>query len=243
MKKRPIIGISTTMLSEKHGEWLGYERIYANRDYINSVLKAGGNPILIPMTNDKELILEQVDMVDGLILTGGEDIFPYNYGQEPHKKLGEVLIERDEFDYTLFSSAKKRKIPILGICRGMQIINTFEGGTLYQDLSIIDREIMQHNQKGSPYQKIQKVHIEKNSKLYSIYKDSIMVNSFHHQAIDKLAENYKVIAKTSDNIIEGIEHIDSKTFILGVQWHPEILHSVCNDAQNLFNLFINHIKK
>lgn len=136
--KKPVIGISTNIIIDSGGMFPGYHRSYVNRDYIRSVLAAGGVPVMLPMTDDKEAVKQALSLCQGLILSGGQDVYPLYYGQEPHRALGEVCPERDDFDYELYRLAREMDIPVLGICRGAQIIATAEGGSLYQDLCLID---------------------------------------------------------------------------------------------------------
>ncbi len=241
MKKKPIIGITTSLIIDKGKTFAGYKRVYVNKDYIDSIIQAGGIPLMIPFNENKDIIISQAQLIDGLLITGGHDVFPYNYGQEPHPKLGECFPERDEYEYLLLEEAKKRNIPVLGICRGHQIINTFEGGDLYQDMSLIEGEVLRHWQVDNPTQKTHKIKIEKDSMLSTICPEEIMVNSFHHQAIKNVAEGYKVIARASDGVVEAIEN-EKYRFLLGIQWHPEMLHAVCDDAKELFKQFVDECK-
>ena len=216
-----------------------------NKDYVDAVIKNGGIPLIIPMTVDKVTIIEQISMVDGLILSGGHDVFPHNYGEEPKQNLGEVLPIRDKYDFMLLTEAKKRKIPILGICRGCQIINVFEGGTLYQDLSYIksDVEIIKHSQNHSPELKTHTAIIEKGTKVHEIFgENEIMINSFHHQALKDIAKEYKVTARAKDGVVEAIEST-TYPFLVGVQWHPEMLHKHHDDANKIFKALIDEAGK
>ncbi|WP_156286273.1 gamma-glutamyl-gamma-aminobutyrate hydrolase family protein [Oceanivirga salmonicida] len=239
MKKKPIIGISSSIMIDTKF-FLGYEKSYVNYDYVKAVLKAGGIPIIIPFNECEEVTIELTKNLDGLILSGGHDVSPYNYGQEPHPKLGETFPERDKFDYILLRECKKLKVPILGICRGMQIINTYEGGTLFQDLSLINlANVLKHNQGSKPTLETHKVKIEKNTILYDIVqKEEMMVNSFHHQAVDKVANNYKVAAVASDGVVESIIS-EKDEFILAVQWHPEMLHAKSETANQIFKALVD----
>lgn len=245
MKKRPMIGISTSLTSDNCGAFALYPRIYVNKDYVDAVIKNGGIPLIIPMTTDKETIIEQMSMVDGLILSGGHDVCPHNYGEEPCIKLEEILPERDKYDFMLLSEAKKRKIPILGICRGCQIINVFEGGSLYQDLSYIksEVEIIKHSQDHSPEMKTHTAIVEKGTKIYEIFgENEIMINSFHHQALKDIAKEYKVTARAKDGVVEAIENMNYP-FLVGVQWHPEMLHKHHDDANKIFKALIDEAGK
>ena len=245
MKKRPMIGISTSLTSDNCGAFALYPRIYVNKDYVDAVIKNGGIPLIIPMTADKETIIEQMLMVDGLILSGGHDVCPHNYGEEPKQNLGEVLPIRDKYDFMLLSEAKKRKIPILGICRGCQIINVFEGGSLYQDLSYIksEVEIIKHSQDHSPEMKTHTAIVEKGTKIYEIFgENEIMINSFHHQALKDIAKEYKVTVRAKDGVVEAIENMNYP-FLVGVQWHPEMLHKHHDDANKIFKALIDEARK
>ena len=138
--KKPVIGISGSLIIDSSGSFAGYKRSYVNNDYILSVIKNGGIPFIIPFNENEEVIKAQIEMVDGLLLSGGQDIAPKNYGEEPTPKLGDIFPERDDFEYGLLKAALEAKKPILGICRGSQIINTYFNGSLYEDLSYIGTE-------------------------------------------------------------------------------------------------------
>lgn len=242
MSKKPIIGISSSVIVDDSGSFAGYKRAYVNKDYVDAVIKAGGVPLIIPFNTDKEVIISQAQVIDGLIISGGQDVSPYNYGQEPSPLLGETFPERDTYEMLLLEEAKKRNLPILGICRGFQIINVAGGGTLYQDLSLIGKSVLKHNQVSKPTLKTHKIHIEENSVISEIFGKETMVNSFHHQALDKVADDFKVVARASDGVVEAIQHKTYK-FLVGVQWHPEMLAVECDEARKLFNRLIEEAKK
>ena len=242
MERKPIIGISSSIIVDDLGSFAGYKRAYVNKDYVDAVVRAGGVPLIIPFTTNKEVIISQAQLIDGLILSGGHDINPYNYGQEPSQKIGEIFPERDIYEMILLEESKKRDIPILGICRGFQLINVAAGGTLYQDLSLIPGNILKHNQVSNPTLKTHKIEIKKNSFISSIFGKETMVNSFHHQAIDKVANDFIVVARASDGVVEAIEHKTYK-FLVAVQWHPEMLAVNCEKARELFSKFVEEAKK
>ena len=242
MSKMPIIGISSSIIVDNSGSFAGYMRAYVNKDYVDAVIRAGGVPLIIPFSVDKEVIISQAQLIDGLILSGGHDINPYNYGQEPSQKIGEIFPERDIYEMILLEESKKRDIPILGICRGFQLINVAAGGTLYQDLSLIPGNILKHNQVSNPTLKTHKIEIKENSVISSIFGKETMVNSFHHQAIDKVANDFIVVARASDGVVEAIEHKTYK-FLVAVQWHPEMLAVNCEKAKVLFSKFVEEAKK
>ena len=238
---KPIIGIAGSVLIDQSGAWPGYRRSYVNEDYVISVLKNGGVPFILPVQPDNEIINAQIEQIDGLILSGGHDVVPQNYNEEPQQKLEDCSPERDQFDFDLIKAATQKGIPILGICRGMQIINTYYGGSLYQDLSYRNEPTFRHMQGHSPSQVTHQITIEKNSKLASIISESqMMVNSFHHQVVKDVAKNFKIAARANDGVIEAIEPND-KSFILGIQWHPEMLHESKPEMnEKIFGSFIKN---
>lgn len=231
--KRPIIGISTSIIIDSGGMFPGYHRSYVNRDYVRAVLAAGGVPVMLPMTDDNDAVEAALSLCDGLILSGGHDVYPLNYGEEPHRALGEVCPERDAFDYELYRLAKEKDMPVLGICRGSQIIATAEGGSLYQDLSQMD-DALKHSQGHSPAMPSHHINVEKGSKLHEIVgEDRISVNSFHHQVVRDPGKSMTVTAKADDGATEAFENKDAK-FVLAVQWHPEMMHA---EDEHMFNIF------
>lgn len=242
MERKPIIGISTNLLKDKGGTFPGLERVYVNRGYVESVIRSGGIPLMIPFEEDLSVVKSQIELIDGLILSGGQDVFPFYYNEDPKAKIGEVMPSRDRFDFELLKNAKEKGIPILGICRGVQVINVYEGGTLYQDLDYIDGEVLKHSQNHDFDLETHIVYIEEDSKLYEIFnKKSLLINSFHHQSLKDIANGYKVTAKASDGVVEAIEH-QKYPFLVGVQWHPEALTKHNDDMLALFERFISECR-
>lgn len=234
--KKPIIGITSS--HEKENGLRNYHRTTVSIDYTKGVIEGGGIPIIIPTTGDIEIIKEQLNLIDGLILSGGPDINPIYYGEDFKEKIGVISPERDDNEIKILKEFLKTEKPILGICRGHQLLNVYFGGTLYQDLSYFEMEPLKHRQDLYPELEIHNVAIEKNSILEKLYGESIRTNSFHHQAINKLGEGFKVIARSSDGIVEAIEKIDHK-FCLGIQWHPEMMVARGNkDMIKIFKLLI-----
>ena len=229
---KPLIGISQGYSEKKNS---------VNTAYVNSVLMNGGVPYIIPVTDDVEVLRQITAQLDGIIFTGGEDFAPAYYGTEAHEKLGEVNVTRDTYDLTLFKLAKDRNLPILGICRGLQLINVGMGGTLYQDLPAEKPSDINHNQEEEGTIATHSVSVVKGSTMHQILgKDEIQVNTFHHQAIRKLAPELKVVGWANDSVPEMIEAFPNRQ-ILGVQFHPEIFTNAGNSL--LSNLFAFLVKR
>ncbi|BFT65979.1 gamma-glutamyl-gamma-aminobutyrate hydrolase family protein [Parvimonas parva] len=238
---KPVIGISGSILINKGNAFSGYRRSYVNQDYVEAVLRAGAIPFIIPFNEDLEATREMVEKVDGIILSGGHDVNPYYYGEDPMLKIGELFPERDVFDMELYKTAIELKKPIFGICRGYQIINVINGGTLYQDLSYADFVKIKHDQVDNPTQATHFVELEEGTFLKNILGEKYKVNSFHHQILKDVAPGFKVVAKSSDGVIESIEKITEDNFVIGVQWHPEMLSASNEKSQAIFNAFVKKV--
>lgn len=233
MKRKARIGISGSIIVDEGGMFPGYERAYVNDDYIKSVIKAGGIPVIIPLIKNENDIKEQLEMVDGIIISGGHDVNPLLYGEEPSQKLGGILPKRDDFDITLIKLAMEAKKPILGICRGHQLLNVVNGGNLYQDLSFIEGCYIKHNQASLSNTPTHTIKIKEGTKLREVLGEETMCNSFHHLAIKEVAKGFVASAVSKDGIIEAIEH-KHEEFVIGVQWHPEMMSS---ENENMLSIF------
>jgi putative glutamine amidotransferase len=236
--KRPLIGISTGI--SRNLDWPNYFYTSVSECYVNAVLRAGGVPIVLPVIDDTAAIAEQVKVLDGVIITGGEDINPQMYNEEPHNTLGVIQPRRDVFEKLLLDEAFKEKKPVLGICRGQQFLNVYHGGTLHQDIltSTGGKSYLKHNQENNRLQGTHSVDIKKGSWLSKILeKNVVLVNSFHHQAVKDLAPDFKITAESKDGVIEGIEKVKG-SFCVGVQWHPEMMEEQSLEMQKLFKGFI-----
>lgn len=242
MNKKPIIGISGNFIMDKGGMFPGYKRAYVNDDYVKAVAMAGGIPYIIPIVNDEDLAKEQMSNVDALILSGGYDVNPLIYGEEPKQKLGAILPERDKFDIWLLKEACKMNKPVLGICRGIQLINAAFGGTINQDLSYDENCYIKHFQETSPSTAGHTVEIVEGSRLNSILSSKVTTNSFHHQSLNRVAEGFKIAARTKDGTIEAIEK-EGENFVMGIQWHPEMMSSSSPEMLNIFKELIKNVKK
>lgn len=236
---KPIIGITSfnDIKSEKTFCEVGYS-------YINSIILSGGIPVVIPIIHDEEALKIYLEMIDGLLLTGGGDIAPLLYGENPTEQVDSISWERDRQEIALCNFASEMGIPIFGICRGLQVINVAFGGTLYQDIhKQIDGTLGHSPSATSRDQLYHSVKIDKDSKLYSIFReDEIHVNSFHHQAAKDLGKGLKISAFSTDGIIEAIESQENN-FIVGVQWHPEDLVVKHPKFLSLFISFVEESKK
>ena len=189
--------------------------------YYKSVLQAGGVPVIIPPLADTDAIINTLEHIDGLLLTGGADYNPLYAGEEPSPKLGGINAERDLPELLITQLAYNRQIPMLGICRGIQTLAMALGGKVKQDISDVAQ--IRHSQDADRSEPTHTVTIAPDSTLYNIYKeDKLFVNSFHHQAVSDPGERFRMTGRSSDGIIEAMESCEFKS-ILGVQWHPECM--------------------
>ncbi|MDO5734672.1 MAG: gamma-glutamyl-gamma-aminobutyrate hydrolase family protein [Eubacteriales bacterium] len=237
--KRTCIGVSGSWMIDQGSLFPGYKRAYANDDYIRSLAEAGAVPLILPFVREKDRagVLERwVELVDGLILSGGHDLYPPFYGQEPKQKLSEVWPERDIFDRQLFELMLEAKKPVLGICRGFQLINALNGGELLQDLSYSEKPLLKHWQNQSPEMPIHKVFFEPGNVFHELFGPELMVNSHHHQVVIAEGSGLEVCGRASDGVIEAIADPERK--ILAVQWHPEMMTVNSEPMRQLFKHFV-----
>lgn len=235
---RPLIGILASVWVVETGFHAGDERLFAGADYVGAVLQAGGTPVILPLVNSLAAIRGQVQAIDGLLLIGGYDVDPLLYGEEPMPKLGPVFPKRDAYEIAALEIACGQGKPILGICRGIQTINIAFGGTLWQDLSLMEEPTLQHYQNSLKYVPGHTIDISPGTLLYEIFgEEQLRTNSYHHQAIREPAPGFIVNARARDGVIEGIENRDAA--ILGVQWHPEMMVGEFSIMLNLFRWLIN----
>lgn len=230
IKMKPIIGILPMINAEGHS--------YIVDSYIPPITKSGGLPLLIPYTEDKECISEYVKLCDGFLFAGGPDIEPWRYGEQKAPECGECTPPRDAVELLFFPEILKSGKPILGICRGSQLINIALGGSLYQDIptdigkSIAHRQIEPHNSHSH------EAAFDECSPLLAIFGTKrAKINSFHHQAIKELGRGLSVMARADDGIIEAAYAPEHK-FLWALQWHPERLFECDEPSKKIFGAFI-----
>ncbi|WP_153930000.1 gamma-glutamyl-gamma-aminobutyrate hydrolase family protein [Limosilactobacillus walteri] len=240
--EKPIIGISGSRIIDQNGPFPGYYRSYVNEDYVDSVIQNGGIPYIIPFNEQPDVTVAQVANVDGLILSGGHDIDPRLYGEESLPKIGDIWPDRDYFDMLLLREAEKQHKPVLGICRGAQLINVAHGGSLYQDISYRDGLTLKHNQGRTPDIESQSVTLETTSYLAKLFgRETLSVNTFHHQLINKVGAGLYAVGHAGDGVVEALENDDAS--VIGVQWHPEMLHRSDREMNKVFSDLINKSMK
>lgn len=229
--KKPRIGIAANMEMVETGILPGIYRSYVNEDYIVSLEKAGCVPVMLPPVTGEENVKSQVECMDGVVLSGGYDIDPVLYGEQPLPRLGYVMSEVDRFYMEVIRAADELGKPVLGICKGIQALNVAFGGTLYQDLESQKPGVIKHVQQAPRSNGSHEISVKPDSFIGSILPERHMVNSFHHQAVRKAAEGFRVTAVAGDGTVECIERQEG-TFMCGVQWHPEMM-AACGDEKML----------
>ena len=243
--RAPIIGINGMRWPDGGVEMFTWDKTQIH--YIAAVQKAGGIPITLPCLEifDIETMKRQMELIDGLLLQGGVDVNPSVYGEEEKPELGITDIQTDKFILELINIAKEKKMPILGICKGIQILNVAYGGTLYQDLKYAGLEGDSHKQDSTTIcNHKHTVKVVPNSLLSKIIpdKDILYVNSYHHQAVKDLAKGFVIDAKSEDGIIEAMHLDDDKHWVFSVQWHPEQQVRISDDFMPLFTEFVKQAK-
>ncbi|MDO4814020.1 MAG: gamma-glutamyl-gamma-aminobutyrate hydrolase family protein [Gemella sp.] len=240
---KPIIGIISNQINDEYEVLNKLQITYTATDNINAISEAGGDPVIIPI-NNMESVRKYANIIDGLLLAGGQDVSPLFYGEEPNPKLGQTLARRDAFEIEIIKEMLKLQKPIFGICRGLQIINVALGGTLYQDMKYVNVDPIKHWQDTHLKYISHTVKTTKDSRINKILGDTSTINSLHHQAVKTLGINLKATAFASDGLIEAIESEIPSQYILAVQWHPEALLQDKHEAsQKLFKDFVMECKR
>jgi putative glutamine amidotransferase len=215
----PVVAVTATARLVE-----GVERVRLNAAYVRALESAGLVPIVVPPSGSPESVLRVLDVVAGLVLSGGEDVDPSRYGATPHPEVGPVNCARDDTELALLGRARALGLPTLAICRGIQVVNVALGGTLVQDLPSERQGITAHDVDDERDSRVHGVRIDPDSYLASVLgAQSLGVNSIHHQAVDRLGEAMRVNARADDGTVEGVESDDPNWWMVGVQWHPEEL--------------------
>jgi putative glutamine amidotransferase len=202
----------------------GVERVRLNAAYVRALEAEGLVPVVVPPSADPRAATRVLDSAAGLVLTGGEDVDPAEYAESPHPELGPVNRARDATELALLASARDRGVPTLAICRGIQVVNVALGGTLVQDLPSQRPGTASHERDDRRDARVHDVLVEPGSRLAAaLGAHALAVNSMHHQALDRVSGSVRVSARAPDGVIEGIESVDERWWMLGVQWHPEEL--------------------
>ena len=232
----PIIGVTTS--SERTAK--GVDRAFVNAAYIRAVERAGGVPLLLTPYHSPAAIARFSTLIDGLLLTGGGDIDPARFGEERHPTTDLVSAERDELELQRVTrQAIDTGLPLLAICRGLQVLNVAFDGTLHQHVPDVFGDAIAHSQPGARSDRTHEVSVEPGTLLASLVgSDRLRVNSFHHQAIKDLGDRLKPVAWADDKVVEAVELPGARGFVLGVQWHPEELVEHDPAALRLFETLI-----
>ena len=235
MRNAPLIGVTSSIT-------IGTvpERAAVNSTYLHAVQQAGGVPVVLPPQLSAASLERLARGLDGLLLTGGGDVDPTLFGEAPHPAVYDVAPARDTLELSAVRFALERRLPILAICRGVQLLNVALGGTLFQDVASDPGTELRHGQQEPRDQPSHKVQVQAGSCLAeTLGTDELEVNSMHHQAVKALGRGLAAVAWAPDQIIEGVELTDTGRLVLGVQWHPEALVAHSEPARRLFAALVH----
>ena len=218
-KPVPACTVAVTASIRQEGDT---SRVRLTAAYVTALENAGLVPLIVPPLSSDRAAAAVLDSVSGLVLTGGEDVDPARYGEERHEKLHSVNAARDATESILVEEAKARGMPVLAICRGIQILNVALGGTLVQDIASQCETTIDHDEDGPRDSRSHAITVEPGSLIAkAIGTEHLTVNSFHHQSVKRVADGMRVTARSPDGIIEGLESTDEDWWVMAVQWHPE----------------------
>lgn len=238
MNNKPIIGV--TPLYNKR-----LDTIWILNHYFDLINKAGGIPLMLPFQTTEDKDMEKLlSLLDGVLFTGGQDIDPKYYNENPAPELKETCPLRDEFEWHFMDKVLETDIPVLFVCRGMQLLNVKKGGTLYQDLNTYYKgRSLEHSTGDEKAQElVHSVIYQGGSKFDSLFYKEFKVNSLHHQGIKDLGEDLRVTLLSEDNIVEGVE-LKDKTFGVALQFHPELIFDKSETVKRLMGEFISKAKE
>lgn len=228
--KKAMIGVVPLVDEERESLWM-------LPAYMEGIETAGGIPVMMPLTNDEAVLGQLSDTLDGFLFTGGQDVNPALYGEKAVKQCGESCLKRDSMEKLLLSIAIREEKPVLGICRGIQLINAALGGTLYQDLPTEHPSELEHHQKPPYDAPSHRVELVTHTPLFTLLgRETMEVNSYHHQAVRKLAPALEPMAYAEDGLIEAV-WMPEHRFLWAVQWHPEYNYKVSAESRKLFKKF------
>jgi putative glutamine amidotransferase len=216
--RRPVVGLTTYLEPVRAGIW-DVPAGYLPADYFQGVIMAGGVAMLLPpQPTDADAVTGALDRLDALVITGGYDLDPAAYGQQPHPTTDRPRTARDAWELALLRGALDRGLPVLGICRGAQVLNVAFGGTLHQHLP----DVLGHSghRAGNAVFTTLPVRTVPGTRLAALMGESVDASCYHHQAIDKVGDGLVVNAWDADGVVEGLE-LPGDKFVLAVQWHPE----------------------
>ena len=233
---KPVAGVMPLWDEERDSIWM-------LPGYLDGLRSAGAVPVILPMTADAEELEQLADLCGGFLLTGGHDVTPALYGEEPLEGLVSCCPERDAMEAEILRIALERDLPVLGICRGIQFLNAWLGGTLYQDLPTQHPSGTEHHQ-APPYDlPCHEVMLTEGAPLRGLLgTDRLAVNSYHHQAVRTVAPGLKPMAVSPDGLTEAV-YLPGRRFVWAVQWHPEFSHETDEHSRKLFRAFVRAMEE
>ena len=229
--ERPMVGIMPLVDVERESYWM-------LPSYMEGLASAGAIPVMLPLTSNRKALEQMIEKFDGFLLTGGQDVSPSVYGEAALPVCGDCCTQRDEMERDLLALAWERDKPVLGICRGIQFMNVVFGGTLYQDLPSQRTSGVEHHQSPPYDEPVHEVDIVEDSPLHRLLGQTVIpVNSYHHQAVKKLAPKLCAMAYSEDGLVEAV-YAPEKKYVWAFQWHPEFSYLKDDNSKKIFQSFV-----